>query len=62
MKYLKYMLLMLSGIGFAQTPISLEGAIQKASEKNLNLKSGQLRIDYQEKIKNAYKVIDPLNV
>ena len=62
MKYLKYMLLMLSGIVFAQTPISLEGAIQKASEKNLNLKSGQLRIDYQEKIKNAYKVIDPLNV
>ncbi|WP_317207181.1 TolC family protein [Chryseobacterium sp. R2A-55] len=62
MKYLKYILLMLPGIGFSQIPISLETAVQKASEQNLSLKSGQLRIDYQEKMKNSYKVIDPLNV
>ncbi len=53
---------MLPGIGFSQIPISLETAVQKASEQNLSLKSGQLRIDYQEKMKNSYKVIDPLNV
>ena len=46
----------------AQTPISLETAYEKASKNNLNLKNGQLRIDYQDKIKKSYSVVDPLNV
>lgn len=46
----------------AQTPISLETAYEKASQNNLNLKSGQLRIDYQDKIKKSYAVVDPLNI
>ena len=49
-------------IGFSQTPISLETAYEKALNNNLNVKSGQLRIDYQDKIKNSYAVIDPLNI
>ena len=46
----------------AQTPISLESAYEKAFKNNLNLKSGQLRIDYQDKIKKSHAVIEPLNV
>ena len=46
----------------AQTPISLESAYEKAFKNNLNLKSGQLRIDYQDKIKKSHAVIDPFNV
>ena len=46
----------------AQTPISVESAYEKAFKNNLNLKSGQLRIDYQDKIKKSYAVVDPLNV
>ncbi|MBF8456511.1 TolC family protein [Kaistella sp. G5-32] len=46
----------------AQTPISLESAYEKAFKNNLNLKNGQLRIDYQDKIKKSYAVVDPLNV
>ena len=46
----------------AQKPISLESAYEKAFKNNLNLKSGQLRIDYQDKIKKSHAVIDPLNV
>lgn len=46
----------------AQTPISLESAYEKAFENNLNIKTGQLRIDYQDKIKKSYAVVDPLNV
>ena len=46
----------------AQTPISLESAYEKALKNNLNLKSGQLRIDYQDKIKKSHAVIEPLNV
>lgn len=46
----------------AQTPISLESAYEKAFKNNLNLKNGQLRIDYQEKIKKSYAVVDPLNI
>ena len=46
----------------AQTPISLESAYEKAFKNNLNLKNGQLRIDYQDKIKKSSAVIDPLNV
>ncbi len=62
LKYLKYLFLMIPGIGFSQTPIPLETAYEKAFQNNLNLKSGQLRIDYQDKIKNSYSVIDPLNI
>ena len=46
----------------AQTPISLETAYEKAFQNNLNLKSGQLRVDYQDKIRNSYKIVDPLNI
>lgn len=46
----------------AQTPISLESAYEKAFKNNLNLKHGQLRIDYQDKIKKSYAVVDPLNI
>ena len=46
----------------AQTPISLEEAYEKALINNPELKSGQLRIDYQDKIKNSYKTTDPLNI
>ena len=46
----------------AQKPISLESAYEKAFKNNLNLKSGQLRIDYQDKIKKSHAVIEPLNV
>ena len=46
----------------AQTQISLESAYEKAFQNNLNLKNGQLRIDYQDKIKKSYAVVDPLNI
>lgn len=46
----------------AQTAISLETAYEKAFKNNLNLKNGQLRIDYQDKIKKSYAVVDPLNI
>lgn len=46
----------------AQTPISLESAYEKAFKNNLSLKNGQLRIDYQDKIKKSYAVVDPLNI
>ncbi|MFC6267920.1 TolC family protein [Frigoriflavimonas asaccharolytica] len=46
----------------SQTPISLENAYGKAFKNNLNLKNGQLRIDYQDKIKNSHAVIEPLNI
>lgn len=46
----------------AQTPISLETAYEKAFNNNLNLKNGQLKIDYHDKIKKSYAVIDPLNI
>ena len=53
---------LLFGIGFSQTPISLETAIDKAFKNNLNLKSGALKINYQEKMKNSAVTIDPLNI
>lgn len=46
----------------SQTPISLENAYEKAFKNNLNLKNGQLKIDYQDKIKKSYAVVDPLNI
>ncbi len=61
-KILKIITFLLFGIGFSQTPISLEKAIDKAFKNNLNLKSGALKINYQEKMKNSAVVIDPLNI
>ena len=50
------------GFGFSQTPISLENAINKAFSNNLNVKSGELKINYQEKLKGSAVTIDPLNI
>lgn len=50
------------GIGFSQIPISLEKAIDKAFKNNLNIKSGTLRIDYQNKMQKSAVIIDPLNI
>ena len=61
-KILKIITFLLFGIGFSQIPISLEKAIDKAFNNNLNLKSGALKINYQEKMKNSAVVIDPLNI
>ena len=46
----------------SQIPISLETAYEKAFKNNLNLKNGQLRIDYQDRIKKSHAIIDLLNV
>ena len=61
-KFLKITMFLIFGIGFSQTPISLETAIDKAFKNNLNLKSGALKINYQEKMKNSAVTIDPLNM
>lgn len=53
---------LLFGIGFSQTPISLETAMDKAFQNNLNIKNGNLRIDFQSKLQNSAVVIDPLNI
>lgn len=47
---------------FAQTPISLETAYEKALQNNLDLKTGQLKTEYQRQLRNSYRTIDPLNV
>lgn len=59
-KYLKYWLICFPILGFSQMPISLEQAYRKAYQNNLSLKSGQLRIDFQDRIKKSYAYIDPL--
>ena len=61
-KFLKITMFLLFGIGFSQTPISLEKAIDKAFKNNLNIKSGTLRIDYQNKMQKSAVIIDPLNI
>ena len=61
-KFLKITAVLLFGMGFSQTPISLESAINKAFNNNLTLKSGALRIDYQNKMQKSAVVIDPLNI
>lgn len=61
-KILKTITFLLFGIGFSQTPISLEIAIDKAFKNNLNIKSGTLRIDYQNKMQKSAVIIDPLNI
>jgi cobalt-zinc-cadmium efflux system outer membrane protein len=47
---------------FSQQTISLENAIEKAFNNNLLLKSGQLKSEYQDKIKKSNSTIDPLNI
>ena len=61
-KFLKITMFLIFGIGFSQTPISLETAINKAFNNNLTLKSGALRIDYQNKMQKSAAIIDPLNI
>lgn len=61
-KFLKITMFLIFGIGFSQTPISLETAIDKAFKNNLNIKSGILRIDYQNKMQKSAVIIDPLNI
>ncbi len=60
--FLKIVMFLIFGIGFSQTPISLENAINKAFSNNLNIKSGELKINYQEKLKGSAVTIDPLNI
>ncbi|MBU8881909.1 TolC family protein [Kaistella sp. DKR-2] len=47
---------------FSQTPVSLETAYEKALVNNLNLKSGQLKTEYQDRIKKSAVAIDPLSI
>ena len=47
---------------FAQTPISLDDAYNKALENNLDIKSGQLRIHYYEQMQDSYHSVDPLSI
>ena len=61
-KYLYIIFLLFFLKVFSQTPVSLETAYEKALQNNLNVKSGQLRIDYQDKVKNSAAVIDPLSI
>lgn len=62
MKILKYILLFFLIMVKSQTTISLESAIDKAFKNNLNLKSGELKIDYQKQLKTSAVTIDPLNI
>lgn len=61
-KYLHILFLLCFLNFFSQTPVSLETAYEKAVENNLQVKSGQLKIDYQAKVKNSAAVVDPLNI
>lgn len=61
-KLLIILQLLLASFASAQIPISLQNAIDKAMQNNLDVKNGQLKIDYQEKIKNSYRTVDPLNI
>ena len=60
--FLKLVMFLTFGFGFSQSPISLENAINKAFSNNLNIKSGELKINYQEKLKGSAVTIDPLNI
>lgn len=61
-KILIIITIVLCGFGFSQTPISLETAYDKAMQNNLDLKTGQLKANYQDQLKNSYHSVDPLNV
>ncbi|MDO5614898.1 MAG: TolC family protein [Cruoricaptor ignavus] len=56
------LVLLSSFMAKSQTPISLDEAYDKAIKNNLNLKNGQLKIDFQEKNKRSYAVVEPLSV
>ncbi|MDR2205715.1 MAG: TolC family protein [Flavobacteriaceae bacterium] len=66
MKNLKKIILTTSILGVfslsGQERISLENAYNKAIQNNLNIKSGQLHVNYREKIKKSYATVDPLNI
>lgn len=59
---LSILLISVSGVGFAQTEISLEEAYKKALEHNLDVKNAKLRVTFQDKIKNSGTIIDPLSI
>ena len=61
-KFLKIFTFLIFGIGFSQTPISLESAINKALNNNLAIKDGTLKVQYQEKMQRSATVIDPLMI
>lgn len=55
-------MLLLPFFGMAQLPIGLEEAYQKALQNNPELKTGELKINYQEKMQKSYAVVDPVNI
>lgn len=59
-KIITILTVLIFNLGFSQTPISLETAIEKSFTNNLNLKSGALRIDYQNKMQKSAVIVDPL--
>ncbi len=61
-KYFSLFLILFFLKSFSQTSISLQNAYDKAIQNNLNLKSGQLKVDYQNRIQNSAVAIDPLNI
>lgn len=61
-KFLKIITILIVVFAKSQTPISLDLAIDKAFKNNLNIKSGTLRINYQNKMQNSAVLIDPLNI
>ena len=61
-KFLKIFTFLIFGIGYSQTPISLESAINKALNNNLAIKDGTLKVQYQEKMQRSATVIDPLMI
>lgn len=62
MKKLKFIFILCLILVKSQIPISLENAIDRAYKNNLDIKSGELRINYQEKLKKSAVTIDPLNI
>lgn len=58
----KIAIILVSVGGYAQTPINLEEAYQKALMHNPNLKSSALKAKYKEAMQSSYKEIDPLNI
>lgn len=52
----------ISAAASAQTPVSLETAYQKLLQQNLDLKTGQLKADYQNQLMRSYRMIDAMNI
>lgn len=46
----------------SQALISLEEAYKKALENNLEVKNSKLKVDFQDKIKNSGKIVEPLGI